>query len=146
MSVAYNRGKQLIASAGFTTAADFRVLVLAGASVPAGAEDPDLNFVSDLLAVSGVVEAAAAGYSRQALTGEAVIEDDTNNVVNLDADNPTWASVATGETWRAAVVYKEGASDAARALLSLHTLSAALPTNGSAITLTVDTAGLIGIA
>ena len=146
MATFYNRGKFKIANAGWTTAADIRALVLTHAStLPAGANDPDLNFVSDLLGVSGVTEASGTGYARQALTSEAVIEDDTNNTANLDAADLSYSSTNSGR-WVAVVLYLEGGgTDASRDLISLNDLASALTTNGGNVTLTVDTLGFIGL-
>lgn len=145
MTVMFNRGKKRIAESGWNSTLDVRALVLAGASVPSGAENADLNTVAELLAVAGAVEAAASGYGRTALTAEAVLENDTTDTADLDAADLSYTSVATGETWRAVVLYVEGASDAARDLVSLNTLSSAIPTNGGNIGLMVPANGLIGI-
>ena len=147
MSVVYNRGKARIATLGWP-GLDARVLILTHAStLPAGAENPDLNTVSELLAVSGVTEAAETsgltGYVRKTLS-ESVIEDDAADVANLDAADIAYAETNSGR-WVAAVIYEEGASDAARNLISLHTLSSPLPTNGGGVDLTVPTNGLIGL-
>lgn len=145
MSVRYNRGKYLVASAGWPNI-DVRCLILAGASVPAGAEADTLNFVSELLAVSGAVEAAEVGgltgYVRKSMT-ETVVEDDTNDTANLKIGGPISYAATESGTWRAVVFYKEGASDAARELISLHTLTP-LVTNGGPVDLTEDTLGIIG--
>jgi len=105
-----------------------------------------LNFVSELLAVSGAVEAAETGaltgYARKTLTGLTVAEDDTADVANFHATIPTYGETESG-TWRAVVFYEEGASDAARALISLHTITP-LVTNGGGVTLTEPTDGPIG--
>lgn len=149
MSVAYNRGKFLIASQGWNNL-DVRALILTHAStLPAGAENPDLNFVSELLAVSGVSEAAEltglTGYVRKTVAGETTLENDTTDAANLDGDDIVYAATESGR-WVAVVLYVEGASDAARALIGLHTLSSALVTNGGPVTLNVDAAGFYGIS
>ena len=148
MSVVYNRGKQQIAQNGWPNL-DVRALILTHAStLPAGAENPDLNFVSELLAVSGVSEAAETtgltGYVRKTISGEAVVENDTTDAANLDGDDIVYAATESGR-WVAVVLYVEGASDAARPLLGLHTLASALVTNGGTVTLNVDTAGFYGL-
>lgn len=146
MATFFNRGKFKIGGSGFTTTLDVRALVLTHAStLPAGANDPDLNTVADLLGVSGVTEATGTGYSRQALTGETVIEDDTNNTANLDANDLSYTSTNSGR-WVAVVLYAEGGgTDATRDLISLNDLASPLTTNGGNVTLTVDTLGLIGL-
>lgn len=146
MSVYYNRGKQRVANDGWA-GLDVRALVLAGTTVPAGAESPDIDTVADLLAVVDADEAAEvgglSGYERKTLASKAVIEDDGTDEAQLDAADLSYNETESG-TWRAVVLYVEGASDADRDLISLHTLSSPLTTNGGPVTLTVPTNGLIG--
>lgn len=52
----------------------------------------DTNFRSD------VTELTVAGYAPQALAGETVTEDDTNDFAYLDATDPVFTGLATGET------------------------------------------------
>jgi hypothetical protein len=125
----YNEGLFTFAQSNMA-AADLRLAVLAGAVVPAGALDPDLNTLADLLAVPGVVEAAAAGYSRADLSGLALTQDDTNDEAVLAWNAPTWPTVAAGETWRAAVLYVEGATNALRMLVGIDVFDTPLATNG----------------
>lgn len=138
-----NRGKLLIAQGDWDDAAgsDYLVGLLNGASVPAAmdteAEVQDLNFVSDLLGLSGVSELSVSGYSRSALTRSAVSEDDGNNRAVLDASDLTFSSLALGGNIFGGFIYKTGASDAARALFSVFTLASVIPTNGSDFTLTI---------
>jgi len=113
------------------TTDDIRVGLLSGASVPAGALNPDLNDVAGLLAVSGVVECAATNYARKTTSSRTATKDVANDRANLTFANLTWASLggAVNETIRALFVYKEGASDAARTLISVHEMTPT-PTNG----------------
>lgn len=148
MTIAFNRGKARIAAVGWGPM-DSRLLILAHANVlPVGAENPDLNTVAELLAVAGVTEAAEVGalvgYQRKALVSEVVIEDDAGDVANLDAADIPYGATESGR-WVAGVVYEEGANDAARNLISLHTFPAALVTNGSTVNVTVNVAGLFGL-
>lgn len=115
---------------------DIRVGLLTGASVPAGALDPDLNDVAGLLAVSGATECAATNYARKTTSSRTVTKDTANDRANLDFANITWTALggAVNETVRAAFVYKEGGSDALRRLISVHELTAT-PTNGGDFTL-----------
>lgn len=94
----------------------------------------DVNFVSDLLALTGVVEMTASGYVRQTITRTAASEDDTNDRVNLDASDVTFPSVATGQNAGAAFYFIETASsptDANREVLSVDIFTSTTPTNGS---------------
>lgn len=134
----YNRGLFEIGNLD-VDAQDLRGLILAGASIPAGLTDSssyDLNFVSDVLAVSGAVEAAASGYSRTNadLTGLSLTEDDTDNRAELTWTNPSWSSVAAGETWRAFVLFRFVTNDAASPVWGIDVFAAGVPTNGSNIT------------
>lgn len=96
---------------------DVRVLLLsgtAGATLPATALDPDLATVSALLAV-----ATEVASTRVALTGEAATSDATADREALTANSPSWASLTA--TVAGIAIYVEGASDAARDLLAVHT-------------------------
>lgn len=118
-------------------AQDLRGLIVAGASVPAGLTDTssyDLNTVANLLAVSGVVEAAASGYARADLVGLSLTEDDTDNRAELVWTNYTWNSVAAGETWRAFVLYRHITNDSDSTVWGIDVFAAGVPTNGSNIT------------
>lgn len=154
-STVYNRGKFLIANLGWPNI-DVRALILTHAStLPAGVNNVDLNFVSELLAVSGVTEAAEtgalSGYVRKTLASETVVEDDTGDQANLDAADISYAATESGR-WVAIVLYREGASDAARDLIALLDIEdsggnpSPLVTNGGTVDLVVNTAGLLGIA
>jgi len=113
--VAYNRGKTRLAN-GSTNGAtsDLRMLVIAGASLPAGWSNADLNTVADLDAVTGL----DIHTERIALASLTVTQDDTNDRANLDAANVVFAAAA-GVTARAVVIYDHaaGGSDSARYLI-----------------------------
>lgn len=109
-----NRGRYLIATAGLN-ALDVRMLVILGTQT--GTADPDLNTVADLDAVTGV----SIHSERIALTSKTITEDDTNNRVNVDAANVTYAA-ASGVTAQGVAVYDEGnATDAGRQLVAIYT-------------------------
>lgn len=108
----YNRGLYLLANGGMG-GRDLRIGVITGTIT--GIDDVDLNTIADLDAVSGV----GIHTERIALTGETVIEDDSNNRANLDADNVSFAA-ATGVTALAAFIFVEGANDAARELVASY--------------------------
>lgn len=129
-----NRGLYNLLSLATTGSTDIRSLVLAGTAVPTAAVFRDLNFVSELLALGGGVAEAAAPYARADLAGVTVAEDDSGDRATLVATAPTYASTASGETWRAQVYYIEGASDAARPLICMDTPAATQLTNGGPIT------------
>ncbi len=128
-----NRGLYTLLNSAITGSTDIRALVIKGA-VPAAATIRDLNTVAELLAESGVVEAAAAGYSRADLASLTLTEVDASDDVTLTAAAPSWTSVAVGETWLAQAYFIEGASDAARTLIGVDAPASSLVTNGGNVT------------
>jgi len=131
----YNHGLYKLMNLAISGSTDLRCLVIAGASLPAGAKNVDLDFVADVLAVGSVVEAAATNYARQDLASVTLTENDAGDKVDFTAAAPTMNNVAVGETWRMVVYYIEGASDAARDLVAYDEPAATLVTNGGNITL-----------
>lgn len=100
--------------------------------VPAGAHNPDLATVADLLAVTGVTEVSGGGYARQVLTGLTIVKDDTNDWVTVGADDVDFGIIAGGTgIGRAIFVFKAGGSDATRSLAFVGETQAQ-PFNGGA--------------
>jgi hypothetical protein len=91
----------------------------------------DLNTVADLDAVSGV----GIHTERIALANESITEDDSNNRANLDSDNVSFAAAA-GVDALGVGIFVEGANDAARELISVHTTGFPQPMDGG-LTVTV---------
>lgn len=88
-------------------------------------------------------ELSGVGYSRKALTGEAVSVEGTKAV--FDADNVNWASIAAGETIGGIIVYKHvGADDNANPLI-LWVDTSNLATGGGAVDITWPAAGDGGV-
>lgn len=119
-----------------------RVLLFNGTTRPTGIdtllEVADINFVTDLLAATGVVEMAAAGYARQNLTRTNWTEDDGNDRANADASNITISAVAAGEDVIGGAVFEFVTNDTDSPVYSVFLLDApGIPTNGSDITLTI---------
>jgi hypothetical protein len=112
-------------------AADLRMLLLKTA-----AGSVDSNFVSDL--TPGSNEVTVAGYARQALAAESVTEDDTNDFAYLDADDPLWTGLATGETVREAWLFRQTGSDATAPVYACYDVTDT-PTNGGDIGVTFAT-------
>lgn len=110
-------------SAGQTLTANF-----------AGALDPDVNFVSDLLGI--VTEISGGSYARQTLGSVVPTEDDVNNRVNIDAANVTFSAVASGQHLIGVWIEGPGGSDAARPVLGVYEVTE-VPGNGSDITVTI---------
>lgn len=117
-----NRGKLRIAESGIN-GKDFRMCIFTGTQV--GANDPDLNTVADLDAVSGI----AIHTERIALTSEAASEDDSLNRVLIDSDNVVF-SAAPGVTAQGVAIYVEGANDAAREVWWIYTTGFPQPVDG----------------
>lgn len=110
-----------------------------GTGADTAAEVADLNTVTDLLAATGVVEAAFAGYVRKSLTRTNASEDDTNDRVNMDASDVTWTAAPTGETMVGFFTYDAttDTNDTTRLLLSVGWFASGVPLNGSDFTLTI---------
>jgi len=116
--VVYNRGKlRIVAGDTPLDSADLRMLLIVGASLPAGWDDVDLDTVADLDAVSGLT----IHTERVALTSLTATQDDTNNRANADSADVVFAA-SVGVTAQAAVIYDHaaGGSDAARYLITGH--------------------------
>lgn len=126
--VAYNRGLTRIA-AGDTPldTADLRMLLIVGASLPAGWDNPDLNTIADLDAVSSL----DIHTERVAMSSLTVTQDDTNNRANADAGNVSFAA-APGVTARAGVIvdYAGGGADNARYLICATSTGFPQPLDG----------------
>jgi hypothetical protein len=102
----FTRAKEALlnGSLGALTAGTYKVMLLNSDYVgPLTAQ-----YVSEIVAH----EITAAGYARQTLTGRSLTRDDTNFVETLDANDVTFAGLASGQTIRAAVAYKFGTNDA----------------------------------
>lgn len=108
--------------------ADLRVLLLKSSASP----NRDHNVVADI--VAGSAEISVSGYARQALTGETVTEDDTNDQVYLDANDPTFTALATGETVGWGALFRHTGNDATAPCLAAYDV-ADTPTNGTDMTL-----------
>jgi hypothetical protein len=117
--------------------ADIRVLVLGGASVPAGCHNPDLATVAAVLGISGANELNATNYTRKTSTRTDTTDNTNDRANQATSATITWAALggAVNDTMRALLWYIEGANDAARIPLCLADLTATLTTNGSGVDL-----------
>lgn len=124
-----NRGKYRALSA-LAAAADLRMLAITGTQT--GVNNPDLNTVADLDAVSGV----GIHTERVALTSETVTQDDGNDRAALDSANVVFAA-APGVTAQGVAVYDEGSgTDSGRDLIAVYTTGFPQPMDGG-LTVTV---------
>lgn len=134
----YNRFKHRSAT-GATAIGTSTIKALLLETTAAGAYDPDLNTVTDLLAVVGVAEMIATNYARKTatLTGT---EDDANDRENIALTALTWTALGVaggGDGSIVAVVFYDegGGTDATRYLISHHDTGFPLVTNGGDVTL-----------
>ena len=135
---ATNRLKYMLAAGtlGTPTAADIRMGLL---TVFAGVTNvPDINFIADMESHADFAEAtsgAISGYARVALTNETATESDASDWALWDCDDVAFGALDAGGTIVGWFVYREGASDAAREVLAIGSLTST-PTNGSTFTVT----------
>jgi hypothetical protein len=130
------RGLYTFMNTAVSGSTDIRCGVLTNAGTLTDAQIRDTNFVSDLLALSGIVEAANTNYARQDLAGVTLTEVDANDNVTLVATAPTMTNVAAGSTWRNVFYYVEGGgTDATRVMIGVDTPAATITPNGGNITL-----------
>lgn len=123
----YNTAKSLLTE-GDAELLDLRLLLLGGTVSPssAGADDPDLDFVADVLALTDVVELVATNYARATITGlTRSAPDDTNDRVIFTIDDVLFADLGAVDgsegPVRAALVYEHDAGgDASRRLVAFY--------------------------
>jgi hypothetical protein len=106
MPFVYNRGMFDSPSGNVWGTADMRVLLVGTGYTP----NRDHDFVADVVAN----ELSTTNYARQALTGEVITLDDTNDRVLMDADDVTWTALGPasgGPSVLAAIVYRNTGAD-----------------------------------
>lgn len=91
-TVVMNRHKYRVANAYFNggpvpTSVRMGLIMGTDANLPAGALDPDLNTVSQLLAVATIDEPTDGSYARVTMSSVSVTEDDTNDRAAVDFAN-----------------------------------------------------------
>ena len=126
-----NNGLFTLLNTAVTGTTDFRCLVLTTAGILTDAQVEDLNFVSDLLAASGMVEANNLNYARQDLAGVQIVKDNTNNRVAITASAPTMFSVGAGAVWGRIAYYVNNGVDTVNPLIGIDTPPAPLTPNGN---------------
>lgn len=128
-----NKGLYYIANNAISSSTDLRAAVMKG-TTPSAATIRDLDDLAAAIATTWD-EAAAANYARIDLASVTITESDASDNVTITAAAPTINSVGAGETWVAICYYIEGASDAARPLISVDVPASSIATNGGNITL-----------
>jgi len=126
-----NRGKYR-AMLALAAATDLRMLVFTGTQT--GVNNPDLNTVADLDAVSSV----AIHSERVALSSITTTEDDTNDRAALDSADVTFAAAA-GVTAQGVAIYDHtGGADNARDLIAVYTTNFPQPMDGGLVVQVTD--------
>jgi hypothetical protein len=72
--------------------------------------DPDDEDLADFTGGGGV-EITASGYARDTLDNAAVANDTAANRTELDCDNLNFGEIATGQTVKAVLIYKQVGGD-----------------------------------
>lgn len=129
------RGLYTLVNTAISGSTDIRCGVLTNAGTLTDAQIRDTNFVSDLLALSGIVEAANTNYARQDPAAPVLTEVDASDNVTLTVAGPTINNVAAGSTWRNVFWYVEAGTDATRVMIGVDTPAATITPNGGNITL-----------
>lgn len=139
-SFIFNYAKQALANGSLDwDTGDIRILLVDN-TCDADKDDQYLASIGTLGELSGT------GYSRKALTGEAVNVDLTNDRAELDADDVTWTGIDAGEA-AAAIIYLEGASDAARLCIAyIDSGGFPIATNGGDMEIAWNAEGIIQLA
>lgn len=130
-----NRGIFTLNPAMWNVPADIGYGLLAGASVPGAlttAAIQDVNFLDELLALTGVDEPTDGSYARiNPVTLGTAIEDDTDNRVEYPAGDGDFGALDNEQIY-ALFVYVDGASDAARVVLGVDIFDAGVQTANGA--------------
>lgn len=110
-SVVYNEAKRGIAAGEIDLNADDIRVVLLMANTTCDTENDGITTVSGFTTLD---ECDATGYSRQALTGEAVNKDDANDRAEFDANDASFAGLGGDATrdYAGVLVYKHVTNDA----------------------------------
>lgn len=132
----FNIAKGAVAEKVRDGAANLLMLLLSAAEADAGMKDHDT--VSALLAGTAD-EVADASYGRKTGITGTVTVDDTNDRVDVDCPDQTWAALAGPDPTDLVIAYEESASDAGRIPLTCHDF--AVTSDGSDVTAQLNAAG-----
>ena len=141
-NAAYNEAKTelLKGTLDFDAPDDIRVMLLETAGF-----DADHATIAAVLA-GAAVELTSTNYSRQALAGEGVTQDDVNDRGEFDATDATFSSVsqAGSENVVAAIVFKFITNDASSIPIAyIDTGGFPITANGSDIVITWNAEGIL---
>lgn len=121
----FNRGLyEIFNGTAVPGTADYRGLLLDTDYV----QDETDNVVDDL----DTDEISVSGYSRQTLANETLTEDDTNDRAYMDADDLSFAGLASGQTVGWCILHRHTGNDATAPVISAYDVTNTA-TNGGAI-------------
>lgn len=104
----------------------------------------DHDDLAALLGAAGNTEATFTNYARKTGITETLTVDDTNDRVDVDVPDQTWASAGNGTNntlTKLVSAYDEGGTDATRIPTSHHDF--AVTTDSSDLTAQINAAGLV---
>lgn len=110
--------------------------------------NPDHEFVSDVVADEFVGTGYTGGHNgagRKALSSKTIADDTANDRIELDAADPSAWTGLNGDTVAWAIVFEQGASDAASHLICALD-PADLVTNGGDVTLSFNAEGVAQVS
>lgn len=121
--------------------ATIKLLVLKAAGTDADLKD--LDTIADVLAEGSTTEADFTNYARKTLTNVTATVDDTNDLVEVDADDVTFTSAGgtTDNTCTDSIIYEDVDGTDANAI-PLEQYDSAFTTDGNDVTLQVNANGL----
>jgi hypothetical protein len=122
--------KVMLVTSVYTPNRDHDFVDAGGASDPIDAELSGTGYVGGL-----------GGAGRKTLTTKTFSEDDANDRGEMDCDDITWTAINAG-TAAAAIVIREGGSDAASELIAYIDSGFPKTTNGGDLTLQINAEGL----
>ena len=132
-NIVYNAGLDELRD--FTTDT-IRALLVTSSYTP----NKDHDFVS----TPAANELSGVGYSRPTLASKSRTVDDANDRITYDCVDPSFGTIAIGETARYMIVYKFVTNDADSILLACFDLGASgVATNGADFTVLVSSSGLL---
>lgn len=117
--------------------ANIQVLVLATTGLEANTVLRDVDTVTALVAGT-TNEVTNTNYARKSISNGSVTltVDDTNDRVDVDIADQTWAAILAGDGWSLAVTCEDvGGADASRVPLTMHDF--VLTPDGSDLTATI---------
>lgn len=133
MSLVYTPAKKLIMQGAIDfreAGADIRVLLVMAQFVQA-------QNAANLAALT-LDEYNGSGYSRKALTTQAVTEDDTNHLAYFDADNVVWTGLGAGTRQAIAVIVYRYVDGTAANDYPIVYIDSGFPVNGNGGNLTIS--------